>query len=67
MMKRLAVVLTATMLVFFAACSGGDDAEKKKRIYDSEIKALEKAKEVESVLLEADEKRQEEIEEFENN
>lgn len=67
MMKRFAVVLTATMLLFFAACSGGDDADTKKRIYDSEIKALEKAKEVESVLLKADEKRQEEIEEVENN
>lgn len=67
MMKRLAVVLAAIMLAFLTACSGGDDAEKKKRIYDTELKALEKAKEVESVLLEADEKRQEEIEEAENN
>jgi uncharacterized lipoprotein len=66
MMKQLTMVLAVSFLLVFAACSGGDDNEKK-RMYDAERKALEKAKQVESVLQEAEEKRLDEIEEVENN
>ena len=70
MMKRFAVVWAVGLLLFIAACSGGEESERseeKTRIYDTERTALEEAKKVESMLLKADEQRQEEIKEFEKN
>ncbi len=66
-MKRFAGVIAVVLLLFFSACSGGEETEEKTRLYDTERTALEKAKEVESILLKADEKRREEVEAFENN
>lgn len=63
-MKRIAGALA--LLVWLVACSGGEETEKK-RIYDTQRSALEKAQEVEAVLLKADEKRREEIEVIEDN
>lgn len=65
-MKRIAGALAMALLVWFVACSGGEETEKR-RIYDTQRSALEKAKEVETVLLKADEERREEIEEIEDN
>ena len=67
MMKRFAVVLAAGLLLFIAACSGGEDTEEKTRIYDTERTALEDAKKVEDMLLKADEQRQAEIKAIEEN
>lgn len=67
MMKQFAVVLAVVLLLFFAACSGGEDTEEKTRLYDTERTALEEAKKVESLLLKADEQRQEEIKTIEED
>lgn len=64
MVRRLSMGVAAALLVLLTACSGGEEKEKT-RIYDTERAALEKAKEVESVLQKADEKRKKEIEEGE--
>ena len=66
-MKRFASLIAMALLFFVLACSGGEEADTERRIYDAELKALDDAKKVESILLDTDAKRQKELEEMESN
>ncbi|VFQ45143.1 hypothetical protein [Desulfoluna butyratoxydans] len=67
MVKKLVVIMAAACVVaLFVACSGDGKKEEDTRMYDAQRDALEQAREVESVLQEAEEKRRQEIKEMED-
>ena len=62
-MKQLIITaLLASMALFIGACTDKDQDEPKTLI-DSQVKAMDKAKDVEQVLKQADEEQRQQIEE----
>ena len=57
--KLFNLILLATVLV---ACSSSQDSENSEHFLSDQQRAMEKAKNVENVLQEADKKRREELE-----
>ena len=66
-MKRFASLIAVALLFFVLACSGGEEEGKDRRLYDAELKALDDAKKVESILQDTDTERRKELEEMESN
>lgn len=64
-MKKLSVVVVAVLVsVFMAGCEkggSGDSAQSSSTIFDDHIKAHQKAKDLEKEMLEAAEKRAEQM------
>jgi hypothetical protein len=60
----LAVICIVPIMVLLPACSGDEQAQaKRKTPYDAQLKALEKAKQVDKLIQDADAKRRKEMEE----
>jgi len=59
------LLFVTTLASLLVACSGSQDPEDKEHFLSSQQRALEKAKNVNNVLQQADQKQREELEKME--